>query len=241
MLIINNGVPKSGSTWVQKIIRALVQPTFPSDQWRNNWNNPSVDNKRLADYVASEEWKAVPGPSLIKMHFPHSDRVNYLSRPDIRLVVSYRNIPDSVVSRFHNEVRKGNADPDRKQNWLETSGMDFARKTVRFRNSWVGFPNLLFIRYEDLLESTQQGIARIAAHLDLPEDPALVAQVAHTTSVRRDKTAPPQEGQHIRTAGRSVAAEELPADILDRLQEIEAKALSGEQLFSNVPASPNKK
>ena len=48
MLIPNNGVPKSGSTWIQKILCQLLDPAFPSENWRNSWFNPSVDPERLS-------------------------------------------------------------------------------------------------------------------------------------------------------------------------------------------------
>lgn len=208
MLILNNGVPKSGSTWIQKIIVKAVNPAFPPQEWRNGWSNPSIDPERLSLYVKSGEWRETP--TLIKTHLPYKRNLDYLADPDIKVIVSYRNVADSVLSRFHHHVRKGAVSKDDMPRWLETEGRGFAQRILKYRSSWAGRENALFLAYEDMVQDAPAGVAAILAFLGMPKSTEDCQHIARVTQARSRKGKEPREGKHVRTAGRSAAEEELP-------------------------------
>jgi len=218
MLIMNNGVPKSGSTWVQKILRQGLKPAFPSERWANSWKNPSVDRDRIIDYVNSGEW--TDQPTLLKTHFVYDDSLAGLLRDDVSIIVSYRNLADSVVSMFHHQVRVGNVQSDDPAAWYAEKGLKFAKRSIRHKQSWVDKPGVLMVRYEDMLADTQAVIRQVLTAAGATPSDAQCLAISKAT--RRDDTSI-KEGAHVRTAGRSVAKEELPADLYARLQDMQAQ------------------
>lgn len=234
MLILNNGIPKSGSTWVHRILRIIGDPQFPSDEWRNEWTNPSVALDRLEAYCESEVWHTHDQMTLLKMHFINDGSYTYLKQPGIKMVISFREIPESTLSWFHHQIRIGQTSLDAKDEWFQTAGLNFARRIVRHRNSWQGFPNTLFMSYEQMLANPGQEIARLADFVGIALTPGLIDSVVHRTSVSKKDYKTPQEGNHIRTAGVSRVAEELPPEIIGQLREISEEAMSFSELSRAV-------
>jgi len=218
MLIINNGVPKSGSTWVQRILEQGLNPAYPSQKWRNDWKNPSVEPADLKAYVQSEEWK--DQPTVIKMHITHEKKYDFLLRDDIKIIVSYRNIPDSVVSWFHHQIRHKKATLARREPWFKTKGRQFAMRTVAHRMSWSDKPDVIPVCYEDLVANAHDEIARIFQALGLEQPTEEYARIAQATQVTLKDDSPLREGMHVRTAGRSVAHEELSEPLFREFTEL---------------------
>ena len=225
MLIVNNGVPKSGSTWVQRIVRLVADPTFPGPEWCNDATNPMVRPEKLEAYVDGGEW--IAGRTLIKQHLAFTADVAFLNQPGIRVLVTYRDLPDSVVSWFHHQARLGKADSGSFEQWLQGSGRNFAVRAIRHRESWRGVDNALLLRYEGMLLDAPAAVAQIMQFIDLPANDALAASVAGKTQARLDPGSPLNDGRHIRTAGRSVAREELPAAYHQELVELQAATDTG--------------
>ncbi len=221
MLILNNGVPKSGSTWVQQIVSEMVDPELPAKKWLNDWINPSIPADKLSEYVSSEEWNKSSLYVLIKLHVYWQTGMEYLLRDGIKIIVSFRNIPDSVLSRYHHQVHYNKPEPERMRDWLETEGVKYARRMIQHRNSWSNTPGVLFLRYESLLSDTEQNISKIAKFLEVDCSDPLRKEIARRTSVDPKKYEQPQNDQHIRTAGRSRARIELPKDIYEALVRME--------------------
>lgn len=219
MLIINNGVPKSGSTWVQRILVQGLDPNFPDKKWRNFWKNPSIDPVDLPAYIKSGEWEEIP--TLIKMHFAYNLEYKSLIRDGIKIIVSHRNIPDSVVSWFHHQVRMGKTTLDQRQAWLETRGREFARRAVNHRLSWSNKSGAYLIRYENMLYSAPAEIERLFSYIGHKKTPEECSELARKTEVKLDANAPLREGKHVRTAGRSVAKDELPEELYNEFCEME--------------------
>lgn len=225
MLIINNGVPKTGSTWIQRIVRTIARPGFPAGKWRSPSTNPSVKEELLKAYVDSGEW--AEGYTLIKQHIPYSDALSYLAAEGIRVLVTYRDLPDAVVSWFHHCERQGKTRRGDIGAWLQGSGRNFAARSVRHRESWRGQPNARLIRYEDMLADAPGEIHRIMGFLGHPGTPDLAQAVARKTQVTLPPDAPLREGHHIRTGGRKVAQDELPEDFYRELVELQRATEDG--------------
>lgn len=224
MFIVNNGAPKSGSTWVQKIIKLGISPNFPRKKWRNQWNSRSVPKERLEAYFQSDEWR--DAPTLIKMHFASSPDFAFLDNKDARVIVSYRNLPDSVNSFFYHQIRMDKTTPDQKEEWLRTSGIKFAKELQEYRRSWVQKDYVLLLKFEDMVLDAPAHIKKILHFLDQPCDDEICEMLAEKTQVKIKKGDPFPVKKHVRTAGRSVAREEIPKDVFATLTEME-KALEG--------------
>ncbi|GEM_PF-3290449 len=219
MFIVNNGAPKSGSTWVQKIIKHGISPGYPRKKWRNHWNSASIAKERLQDYFNSDEWR--DEPTLIKMHFAHTPDFAFLDNKDARVIVSYRNLPDSVISFFHHQIRLDKTTPENKNAWLRKQGMRFAKDLQEYRRSWASKDYVLLLKYEDMVLDAPAHIKKILQFLDQPCDDAICEMLTEKTQVRMKKGAPLPVKKHVRTAGRSVAREEIPKGIFATLTEME--------------------
>ncbi|MEL7090200.1 MAG: sulfotransferase domain-containing protein [Pseudomonadota bacterium] len=233
VLILNNGVPKSGSTWVHQILRKGIDPVYPGEKWLNGWENPSVDPKNLKDYVESGEWKG-DKPVLIKSHILYSPKFDFLFQEGIYTLVSYRNIPDSVVSWFHHQVRQKTMTAETPEDWYATEGRKFAMRAVAHRFSWVAKPNTIFVPYEDMRADAAKEIKTLFEALNMPMADDSYAQLAKSTQVNLSKDEKPREGRHIRTAGRSTAREEIPAGLVNEFFALQ-NSIPDLRLFGSAP------
>lgn len=224
MLILNNGVQKSGSSLVQGIVTKMVQPAYPSEKWRNGWRNPSVDANRLEDYVLSGEWKTSPY-TLIKMHIAYSKKLDFLIAPRIRVIVSQRNIPDCVLSMFHHELRFNKVSGDDKNSWMMSEGVKFANHIIRYTNAWRQIKGVLFINYETLVTEPTGEVARIAAFLGKEFSDEEATEVARTTIVRLRADEAPRNGEHVRTGTISRASEEMEPKAYALFAELDRELL----------------
>lgn len=220
MLILNNGVPKSGTTWMQRMLVALVNPAFPSDEWRNHWKNPSVSPDRLEEYYNSGEWKS--HSTLLKMHIKYEPKFAFLIDPEVRIIITYRNVCDSVVSWFHHQVRIKETTPEKKNDWLENEGRRFALSTINHRRSWEGRENALLINYEAMVADAIPSIISVMQFLGMPPDEARARELVEKTQVRVSDKSKLREGMHVRTGGLSVAREELPEEYYSQLIALQA-------------------
>lgn len=222
MLIVNNGVRKSGTAWVQRVVDILAKPAYPSEYWRNGWANPSVDPDRLQAYVASGEWR--PGPCLVKLHLANDPGFLHLHKGEVRVLVSWRDLPDAVVAVFHEQAAAGlipAADSaEGRQRWFAGSGMTFARTALLHRISWRGYPNALLLRYADMLADPATALARIAAHIAHPVSAERAAALAaRTAGVLTQGAHPGPDGSG--PAWARLTADDLPADIRAMLTQMD--------------------
>ncbi|CUH51525.1 sulfotransferase domain-containing protein [Shimia marina] len=225
MLILNNGVPKSGSTWMQNILRNYLSPAYPSEKWANDWKNPSVDPDKLEGYVASGEWKE--GTTLLKTHIEYSEGYKFLVADDIKVVVTYRKLTDSVVSWFHHQLRMNKTSSEDKLNWLDTKGRQFALRAVRHRLSWQDQPNALMVNYESMVQDAVPLIEEVTKFIGSPCSLFDAINLVEKTQVRISSKKSLQEGQHVRTGGLSVAKEELPEAYLKELEALQEVVEAG--------------
>nr|WP_237183580.1 sulfotransferase domain-containing protein [Roseovarius mucosus] len=202
---------------MQSVLRIALDPAFPSDTWRNKWINPSVDPKKMKNYVASKEWRHQT--TLVKLHMAFTEDMSYLFDPNIKVIVTYRNIPDSILSYFHHQIRLNETSIEEKENWFQSVGVEFAYRLANHRLSWLPVSNAHCVRYENMLAQPKQSILETMRFLEVPISSDKLEKVLEGTKVKRKK---PVEGSHIRTAGQSRAEIEIPANTLQILKDIDA-------------------
>jgi hypothetical protein len=227
MLILNNGVPKSGTTWIQKILISTLEPEFPSESWANHWINPSVDPSRLEDYFRSLEWQGKL--TLLKTHILFSEQYKFLLHPEVKVIVSHRGLPDSVLSYYHHQRRLNHESTlgKSKDDWLEHEGRRFAMHAIEFKRSWSSVENALLIGYEDMLKNPAKNIMSIMNFLnvDCSEDEA--DDIADKTKITKIQLRQIDDNSHVRTAGMSMATRELSPSLYKDLLALQALADSG--------------
>ncbi|MBO9476096.1 sulfotransferase domain-containing protein [Shimia sp. R11_0] len=225
MLILNNGVPKSGSTWMQNILRNYLNPSYPSEAWANSWKNPSVDPDKLAGYFESGEWAGTT--TLLKTHIENSSKYDFLKSDDVRVVVTHRRLTDSVVSWFHHQLRNKTTSLDEKAEWLDTKGRQFALRAVRHKLSWSDQHNALLVNYEDMVKDAVPLVEEVTKFIGSPCSLFDAINLVEKTQVRISSKKSLQEGQHVRTGGLSVAKEELPEAYLKELEALQEVVEAG--------------
>lgn len=206
---------------MQNILRRHLDPGYPSEKWANDWKNPSVDPDKLKGYFESGEWKEQT--TLLKTHIENGEQFDFLKAPDVRIIVTYRNLTDSVLSWFHHQKRMGKTSLEDKANWLETKGRHFALRAVRHRLSWENHPNALLVKYEDMVADAVPLIEQATKFVGKPCTLFDAINLVEKTQVKVKDKKSLQEGQHVRTGGLSVAKVELPEEYyleLEALQEI---------------------
>ena len=168
--------------------------------------------------LARQKWRP--------MHFADSPDFAFLDNKDARVIVSYRNLPDSVISFFHHQIRMEKTTPDQKDKWLRTRGIRFAKDLQEYRRSWAQKDYVLLLKYEDMVLDAPAHIKKILQFLDQPCDDGICETLTEKTQVKIKKDGPLPVKKHVRTAGRSVARKEIPNDVFNTLTEME-KQLEG--------------
>jgi len=233
MLILNNGAPKSGTTWIQSILRSVPEVSFPDPKWQNGNKNPSIARDRISEYFQSDEWRK--NNVLVKMHEKYDDDLSFIADPEIRVVITYRNLPDSVVSWYHHQLRLGKTTADQKNDWLESEGRRYCVRIISQRLSWIDKPNTLLMRYEDMIADPATKIFDLLAFCGLPVSHKIASEMAQKTRKGPFSADKLRDGKHVRTGGVSVASTELPAEFLKSLLDLEDLVSSG--LFDEKVAS----
>ena len=246
MLIINNGTPKSGSTWINKIVRKTLPLDRLERKWRRkDWNSDSVHPDQLRQFIEHGDWKVED--ILIKSHMSYLSKFDYLLQPGIKIIVTYRNLPDSIVSLFHHQMRLKKTPHTKIDIWFRMTGLKFAKKFIAYRRHWAQHESVLMISYESLIEDAPSQISKIGEFLGQNLTKEKANEIAKATQVKLKPDEKPKDGSHTRTGGHSRAHLELPPKILERLIRMEqrvtkqvAQAAKTRSIESKAPLKSNK-
>ncbi|PLB49958.1 P-loop containing nucleoside triphosphate hydrolase protein [Aspergillus steynii IBT 23096] len=179
--------PKSGSTWLSYILVLLTGRK--KDYLRDDihWVESSRTYPRT-----DQELNNAPDCRIFKSHMPYSMALagNPAENP-CRYIYIARNPKDVCVSYYHFEMGKtwsGMWDGSWEE-WLEM----FLQGKVQ-RGDWFDHalswwehrddPNVLFLRYEDLLNNTAREIGKIAQFLSLETDAAQIDDIVTKVGFR---------------------------------------------------------
>lgn len=134
MWIVANGAPKSGSTWIFQILTATGAFLRLPERFQDpRWLNLSVADRlvgKAADFLC-----AAPQSYISKQHW--ADRnAGLAARPGIRIVNIIRDIRDTVVSRYHHDVRTAGYQGGISA-YLETNLEKLIRDNVAYHAYWM--------------------------------------------------------------------------------------------------------
>jgi hypothetical protein len=181
--------PKSGSTWLAHVlVRLLNGGEVPADKtlrdclhWiASSWTYPR----------SREELDALPSPRILKSHMPYQMAVGGTpSEAPCKYLYIARNPKDVAVSYYYFE--RGSDWSGRYdgpwEHWLELFLNGRVQRGDWFDHalSWWAHrdaPNVLFLKYEDLLLDFETELERLASFLDCELSPGVAARIAEKTS-----------------------------------------------------------
>jgi hypothetical protein len=172
--------PRSGTTWMQLMLHRLVgrdQLDFEHISEVSPWFERSlaVGSMRASDF------ERFPAPRIMKSHLPSG----WLPRPG-RVVYVWRDGRDVAVSYFHFYRSHLGF-----EHGFSTFFQRFLRGQLQYRSwfdhvaGWMAHadaPEVLVVRYEDLLRDRAAVLRRVATHVGLSVDEDRLARVLAETS-----------------------------------------------------------
>jgi len=205
MLVVSNGVIKSGSSWLMLIAQRMMEvDDLPEEFQDPAWNNPSLKRDQLMRFLT--EGHSYGNNYLVKNHFAiPGERNAMLYYPWCKVIMTFRDMRDSVVSRYFHHRRAGDVPAD--GNFLDffwspvaPSGATALRYMSRYVSTWnVEDESFWKVRYEDLHADVDEAVRSLATFLEV--DLATV-DIARIIRLSQPRSNPDLSGaSHIR-AGR---------------------------------------
>ncbi|MGB3534811.1 MAG: sulfotransferase domain-containing protein [Microcoleaceae cyanobacterium] len=107
MLVVLNGAPKGGSTWLVQIVNAMkVFDKIPQEFQDPKWSNPSIAIEKLNEILNSCDLKS--NQFYCKQHWYGEQQFKeLLKNPQLKMVNIIRDIRDVLVSRYFHDIRIG--------------------------------------------------------------------------------------------------------------------------------------
>ena len=217
VLIANNGAVKSGTTWVQQILRKLDTYDQLPERWqKRRYQNQSVDEPVLAEFLDSDDFKN--GRYLTKTHY-HPRYAELLDREGVIVINCARSIPDMVVSYYHHARRKQGVTQDIDA-WMAENAIQVARNRIEYLRGWAHVPTLHF---ETIFADVEAAAVRLAGLVGSPLTEAEVRLIG-----RKSQKTPgdKQDGKAVRTGRPGAGREEIPAAYYAALCEMDEELLA---------------
>jgi hypothetical protein len=173
--------PRAGNTWMRYMVSAVLWPDEQLDLPEIDQRIPIVDNPKLRHYLPKLE--AYPR-RVFKSHEPYRP---YYLKGKVALII--RNGRDAITSYHHFLGHMAS---------YHMTLSEFLREACEGRlrrGSWHGTvrgwlehkdnPNMIVVRYEDMLKDAAAQLRRVLDHFGIPCDEARLAIAAKASSVDR--------------------------------------------------------
>jgi Sulfotransferase domain len=173
--------PRSGNTWTRFLVCNLLNPDDPVNFAKLESRIPEIYD------VTDRELRAFPRPRIIKSHEsfdPRYKKIIYIVRDPRDVVLSYY--------EFQLKRRVVTEECSLEEFIPRFMESEFEPKTGSWRDhvvSWTatrgGQKNFLFLRYEDMIASTQEEGTKIAKFLGVDASPERIARAVALSSADR--------------------------------------------------------
>ncbi|MDX1744545.1 MAG: sulfotransferase domain-containing protein [Halobacteriales archaeon] len=176
---------RSGSTVQYQLVASLVERTGTGQ--RVEWVRPDQFEEQRGRYDDRSGWL------VFKTHRLTDAMRQEFEDGGAHAVFVYRDLRDAAASL----VRKDGRD--------QVDVRRFVKEQLRNYRQWTSCPRVLVSRYEDMITNLDAEVRRIAAHLGIACDAALVDSIAseHTLDRQRRRIAN-ADPDELRTAGKHV-------------------------------------
>ncbi len=169
MIIINAGMPKSGTTLTIQYQRDLIRCVSPRNgleevnKYSYKGYLDTIDDN-IADTL--RRVRDNYGPFVVKIHsHPTKAIKSLIDAGEARATFSFRDPRDTILSVLDHAKRTRNGlDPSGAFATLQTisDGISFARSSIETYFAWKAFGKALFIRYEDFMDDKIQVLEKMA-------------------------------------------------------------------------------
>lgn len=205
MVVINIGMPRSGTLWRYNLIKALVIAAGGEDalQIREQYKLERFIGGNNADMNTLKAKRLLPAvfPSLFGKHYvlntharPYRLAKTLVRSGRIKAIYGYRDPRDCILSMLEYSERDH---PHYSANFLNlksvSDGIEFMQTYVDVWKEWTGLKNALVLRYEDMHQDFGAVVDRIIDYLELPLDPTQIEKIKADFLPRQK----PKSGEHI--------------------------------------------
>jgi hypothetical protein len=165
MLVLCNGMPRSGSTWSFNVVTGLLRRFHPSQTVHAGYDEDVGRFLRGIDRKAAH--------AVLKCH--SLDPIGYalVRIGAAKVVYTWRDIADAAVSY----MRMFGNDFEHALGVIDTS--------LELRRFHLESGNAVILAYDDIMACPQKAIAQVARYLGLEGRPDLIAQVNEENSLAR--------------------------------------------------------
>ena len=181
LLVILNGAPKGGSTWLVDIIRKLNQyDRIPSQYQDKNWKNSSIDRKKLPHFVAEADFKT--RDYFCKQHwFGFPEAKELLKNTDVRMINIVRDIRDVLVSRYYFDKLRGAFLGDSIAQFYSELGQRAVFNYITYHMFWHSSqPEPLLVSFEGLKLQFRTTIAAILEYVEVAPSDERITELRRT-------------------------------------------------------------
>ena len=193
--IIGNGAPKTGSTWVAELLNIFPGLAPVPDKFRNpGWKWPSVLDDLAAQ--AADELGPAPEVYFSKQHWAQETWL--LKSPSIRVINSIRDIRDTIVSRYHHDMRVKQVPQMTISEYLAEHGRVRVFSFCNYHARWLDAPNMSadnyhVAAYEHLTADLPGAASDLADFRGIPSTPKCIEATANRTRFAEHKVKGPGE------------------------------------------------
>ncbi len=176
MLVVCNGMPRSGSTYQYNLARMVVQAAGLGVA--HSYLDPGFNDMPGDGWPAAvfQEWIDDDTYHVVKMHEAHPVAVGALGDGDVRLLYIYRDIRDVAASLKRVRHRKGDSLLERVERAVTLY--------YTFRELRDAAPDyVLWQRYEEAVPDPDEAARQVARFVGAPLSDAAIADVAQACSV----------------------------------------------------------
>ena len=185
MLVIANGAPKSGSTWLFNILDAMHEyATLPEEFLLDTKNvNPEIKYDELERVLTTLDYEH--HDYLLKNHFGAPEQRDLILKfPNVYAFDINRALKDVVVSGYYYRLREEkNNESFERYYWI--GGRYLADRVRRYHTVWMEAPRsrAMEVSYEGLKESFCEDVRAMASFLGLELSDADVARIEAATTM----------------------------------------------------------
>ncbi len=187
MLIVCNGAPKTGSTWVRHIVSNIIKYNdIPEDYTNKAWG-PIGEKRSIAPYKLKEFLNKADYSKrnyLSKNHF--YDEATYLlldNNPEVKIFCIERELKDVVVSYYYHQLRKENISIEfDKYYWRY--GRYFVQFMLNYQKIWHQKNKKVYVSsYQNLKSDFNQECTKIANFLNIELSENQINEIKQDTSM----------------------------------------------------------
>jgi hypothetical protein len=189
MLVVLNGAPKGGSTWLVLIVQAMkLFQRIPDEYQDGQWSNSSISEDAIANFIDRVDYQEQD--YFCKQHWFNEDKIaelDLLTVPNFKIVNIIRDVRDVLVSRYFHDLRLNLTKAENIDDYYSALGRKNMQKYMQYHISWHSDRQTLqpfLCSYERLHDNFAEQVRELVAYLGLGETirEAEIAAIQEATS-----------------------------------------------------------